>query len=78
MKFPNWNDWQEIVEQKGTIDGNLVKIKAKVLNASGETKTANVSIKETFKGDKWDGAKPDMPLKTEDFVSFEPGEEQRS
>lgn len=63
MKFPNWNDWKEIVEQTGTIDGNLVKIKAKVLNASGETKYAEIAFKETYQGDKWDGAKPDMPLK---------------
>lgn len=52
MKFPNWNDWQEIAEQKGTIDGNLVKIKAKVLNASGETKFADLKFKEIYKGDK--------------------------
>ncbi|HEX8367435.1 MAG TPA: hypothetical protein VF604_02620 [Pyrinomonadaceae bacterium] len=63
MKYPNWNDWQEIVEQRGTIDGNLVKIKAKILNTSGETKFADVRFKETYKGDKWDGARPDAPLK---------------
>ncbi len=68
MKYPNWNDWQEIVEQKGTIDGNLVKIKAKILNESGETKYADVRFKETYKGDKWDGARPDAPLK-DDVVS---------
>ena len=34
MKFPNWNEWGEIKEKKGTIDGNFVKIKATVLNAS--------------------------------------------
>ncbi len=65
MKFPNWNDWHAISEQKGTIDGNLVKIKAKVLNESGETKYADVRFKETFKGDKWDGARPDAALKDE-------------
>lgn len=77
MKFPNWNDWQDISEQKGTIDGNLVKIKAKVLNASGETKYADVRFKETYKGDKWDGAKPDTPL-DDNVVSvrLEPGEER--
>jgi hypothetical protein len=68
MKYPNWNDWQEIVEQRGTIDGNLVKIKAKILNASGETKYADVRFKETYKGDKWDGARPDAALK-DDVVS---------
>lgn len=62
MKFPNWNDWQEITEQRGTVDGNFVKIKAKILNASGETKYADLRFKETYKGDKWDGAKPDAPL----------------
>ncbi len=62
MKFPNWNDWQAITEQKGTIDGNFVRIKAKVLNESGETKFAELRFKETFKGDKWDGARPDAPL----------------
>jgi uncharacterized alpha/beta hydrolase family protein len=62
MKFPNWNDWLEIEETKGTIDGNLVKIKATILNESGETKYADVRFKETYKGDKWDGSRPDAPL----------------
>lgn len=68
MKYPTWNEWQEISEQKGTIDGNLVKIKAKILNESGETKYADVRFKETYKGDKWDGARPDAPLK-DDVIS---------
>ena len=77
MKFPNWNDWQDISEQKVTIDGNLVKIKATLLNASGETKYADVRFKETYKGDKWDGAKPDAQL-DDNVVSvrLEPGEER--
>jgi pimeloyl-ACP methyl ester carboxylesterase len=62
MRFPTWNDWREISEQKGTIDGNLVKIKAKILNASPETKFADIKFKETFQGDKWDGARPDGVL----------------
>jgi pimeloyl-ACP methyl ester carboxylesterase len=76
-KYPNFEDWQEIAEQTGTIDGNLVKLKAKVLNASGETKFAEVKFKETYKGDKWDGARPDAAL--EDAVvsvRLEPGEER--
>ncbi len=77
MKFPNWNDWQEISEQKGTIDGNLVKIKAKILNASGETKYADLKFKETYKGDKWDGARPDGLLENgEVSVMVEAGEEK--
>jgi pimeloyl-ACP methyl ester carboxylesterase len=77
MKFPTWNEWKEITEQTGTIDGNLVKIKATVLNVSGETKYADVKFKETYKGDKWDGAKPDAELKDETIsVRLEPGEEK--
>ncbi len=77
MKFPNWDDWQDITEQVGTIDGNWVKVKAKVLNTSGETKSAAVAFKETYKGDKWDGAKPDMPIKDQMVdVTLEAGEEK--
>lgn len=76
-KFPNFDDWQEIAEQTGTIDGNLVRLKAKVLNASGETKYAEVKFKETYKGDKWDGARADAPLKdTSVSIRLEPGEER--
>lgn len=76
-KFPNFDDWQDITEQVGTIDGNMVKIKATVLNASGETKYADVKFKETYKGDKWDGARPDAPLGDSVVsVRLEPGEER--
>lgn len=61
-KYPNFNDWTDVVEQTGTIDGNMVRIKATVLNASGEAKFADVRFKETYKGDKWDGARPDAEL----------------
>lgn len=77
MKFPNWNEWQEIAEQKGTIDGNLVKIKATVVNVSGETKSGDVKLKETFKGDKWDGSRPDRVLEGGEFsVHLKPGEQR--
>ncbi|HVF56863.1 MAG TPA: hypothetical protein VM934_11980 [Pyrinomonadaceae bacterium] len=76
-RYPNFDDWQEIVEQTGTIDGNVVKIKARVLNASGETKYADLRFKETYKGDKWDGARPDAPLEDNVVsVRLEPGEER--
>lgn len=75
MKFPNWNDWQDIVPQKGTIDGNWVRVTATVLNASGDPREAEVALKETYKGDKWDGAKPDMPIKdSTSYVRLDPGE----
>lgn len=76
-KFPNFDDWQEVTEQVGTVDGNMVKIKATVLNASGETKYADVKFKETYKGDKWDGARADAPL-GDNVVSvrLDPGEER--
>ena len=77
MVFPNWGEWRELNEQTATIDGNFVRIKAKVLNASGETKFADVVFKETYKGDKWDGARPDAPLEnTTVSVRLEPGEER--
>ena len=77
MKFPEWNAWQEIIEQRGTTDGNLVRIKAKVLNLSGETKYADVKFKETYKGDKWDGARPDGALNdTVISTRVEAGEEK--
>lgn len=77
MKFPNWDDWQEIVEQKGTIDGNWIRIKAKVLNLSAEAKFAEVSFKETYKGDRWNYMMPDLPLKDSSVsVRLEPGEER--
>ena len=77
MVFPNWGEWREVNDMTGTIDGNFVRIRAKVLNASGETKYADVVFKETYKGDKWDGAKPDTPLKDNVVsVRVEPGEER--
>lgn len=75
MKFPNCNEWREIQEMKGTIDENFVKIKAAVLNPSGETKFADVKFKETYKGDKWNGARPDGLLENgEVSVRLEAGE----
>ena len=77
MKFPNWMEWKDISEQTGTIDGNLVKIKATVVNVSGETKSGEVKLKETYKGDKWDGARPDGLLEGGDFsVRLDPGEQR--
>ena len=67
MKYPQWNNWQEISEQKGTVDGNWVKIKATVFNGSGVTKSGEVHFKETYKGDKWDGARPDAALDDQVF-----------
>ena len=68
MKFPDWNAWREVSEQESTVDGNLVKITATVLNTSPHEKYADVRFKETYKGDKWDGARHDAPL-TDDVVS---------
>ncbi len=75
MKFPNWDDWREITEQVGTIDGNWVRITATVFNASADRRSAEVMFKETYQGDKWDGAKPDQPLKDQVvLVTLDPGE----
>jgi len=75
MKFPTWNDWREISEQGETIDGNLIRIKATVLNESAERKSGEIVFKETYRGDKWDGARPDAALENRKLsVSLDPGE----
>lgn len=75
MRFPNWNQWQDITEQVGTVDGNFVRMKATVFNDSAERKDGVVYFKETYKGDHWDGARPDKRLLDQSFpVTLEPGE----
>lgn len=76
-KFPNYEDWKEIDETIGTIDGNHIKVKAKVLNMSAEAKYADLKVVETYKGDKYNGAYPDQPLPdAESSFRIEPGEEK--
>lgn len=62
MRFPTWEAWQEISEQKGTIDGNIVRVTATVANDGPDEKSATIKFRETYKGDKWDSAKPDSLL----------------
>ena len=45
-KFPDFDNWKEIVPQLGTIDGNRVKVKVKVLNLSSEAKFADVKVSQ--------------------------------
>ncbi|MBB6425320.1 triacylglycerol lipase [Sphingopyxis sp. JAI128] len=59
MRFPTWDAWKNITEEIGTIDGNIVRLTAVVANDSPEEKAATVKFRDTYKGDKWDGAKPD-------------------
>ncbi|MCW1431108.1 alpha/beta fold hydrolase [Novosphingobium sp. JCM 18896] len=75
MRFPRWNDWQEITEQRGTIDGNRVRVTAVVANDGGEEEAPTLKFKETYKGDKWDGAKPDSSI-TELSVVIPAGEQR--
>jgi pimeloyl-ACP methyl ester carboxylesterase len=75
--YPNYEDWREIVEQTGTIDGNRVKVKARVLNMSGETKFADLKIVETYKGDQYNNLRPDEMLpEAQSSVRLEAGEER--
>lgn len=76
MRFPNWGEWGEIVEQTGTIDGNLVQITAVVANDGPEEKSATVKFRDTYKGDKWDGARPDGLLE-ERTITVPAGEERK-
>ncbi len=76
-KFPNFENWQEIPDTIGTIDGNRIKVKAKVLNMAAETKYADLKIVETYKGDKYNGARADEPLpNAESSFRIDAGEEK--
>ena len=76
-KFPNFEDWKEIEDPKGTIDGNRIKVKATVLNMSAETKYADLKVAETYKGDKYNYARPDETLPNGDIsLRLEGGEER--
>ncbi|MGH6782932.1 MAG: esterase/lipase family protein, partial [Sphingomonadaceae bacterium] len=75
MRFPTWDAWQEIVEQKGTVDGNIVRLTAIVANDGPEEKSATVKFRDTYKGDKRDGARPDGLL--EEISVNVPAGEQR-
>lgn len=76
-KFPNFEDWKEIEDPKGTIDGNRIKVKAKVLNMSAETKYADLKVSETYKGDKYNAARADELLpEGEISLRLEAGEER--
>lgn len=75
MRFPTWDAWKEITEQAGTIDGNIVRLTAVVANDSPYEKAATVKFRDTYKGDKWDGAKPDGLL-GEVSVSVPAGEQR--
>ncbi|MFT3744943.1 MAG: hypothetical protein QM785_11710 [Pyrinomonadaceae bacterium] len=76
MKFPTWNNYVDITDENGTIDGNLVKVKANIVNLSSESKFVEVTFKQTYKGDKWDGAKPDYPLHEPVTIKLDAGEER--
>ena len=76
-KFPNPDDWKAIEPTRGTINGNRVKVKATVVNLSSETRFADLKISETYKGDKWNGARADEPLpEGESSLRLEGGEER--
>ena len=75
MRFPNWGEWAEINETTGTVDGNLVQMTAIVANDSPEEKMATVKFRDTYKGDKSDGTRPDGLLE-ELTVTVPAGEER--
>ncbi len=74
MRFPNWEDWQEIKEQTGTTDGNIVRFTAVVANDSGEEKPATVKFKDLDADQKAGGASE--AVLDEITVDVPPGEER--
>lgn len=77
-KYPDPDDWKEISEVTGTIDGNRIKVTATVLNMAMDTKFADLKVSETYKGDKYNGSRPDEPLpEGEVSLRLEAGEERK-
>ena len=50
-RYPDATTWHGIDPLQGTIDGNLVKLKANVFNGSGETSYATVKFTDTTTGE---------------------------
>lgn len=75
--FPNYDSWREIDDLRGTIDGNRVRIRAKILNLSAEQRFATVKLSETYKNDQFRSHLPDQPLPESDTtVRLDGGEER--
>lgn len=75
MKYPNWGDWQEISPQRGTIDGNVVRLTAVVANDGAQEEDATIRFVDTYKGDQRDGARRDGLL-GEASAEIPPGEQR--
>jgi len=78
-QFPDWDNWKELDGYyDGTIDGNRVRITAKVLNMSSEAKYVDVKITEDEEPPAPGYKKPpDIPIPDgEVSVRLEPGEER--
>lgn len=65
---PSFNNWVKIENGNYTIDGNMVKVVAKIANLSGETKTTPIEFRELKEGVLLPEGK--MP------ISIEAGEEK--
>ena len=72
MRFPTWDAWQEVKEQAGVTDGNIVRITAIIANDGPEEKSARVKFRD---GDKAAAGRSDTPL--EDIGVNVPSGEQR-
>lgn len=77
MQFPHWGKWVDIVPQKGTIDGNWVRISVKVKNNGSQSQTAKLTILKSYEGDKFNQGFPDSKLTEEAIeISVAAGEVQ--
>lgn len=65
-QYPDYTAWKEIETARGTVDGNIVRIRATVTNFSGETKFPTIKFNETV--ENW------VLPEGEKSIRLEPGE----
>lgn len=64
--YPDYKSWKEIETARGTVDGNIVRIRATITNFSGETKFPQIKFNETV--ENW------VLPEGEKSIRLEPGE----
>jgi pimeloyl-ACP methyl ester carboxylesterase len=70
-RVPNPDQWTGVDPLAGTVDGNIVKIKAKVFNNGGDTAYANVKFSEIKSGEDLPDGKTSIAVKPGEFRDVE-------